>query len=252
MPSSSDRVRPRFLAPDLDPAAAETQLPPDESRHLSRVLRLEAGAVVSVFDGRGRECLAKVTDARGPRATLAILASITPVAEPAVSLTLLQAVLKGAAMDDVVRDATMMGAARIQPVLTEHVVVKPAIAARGETLERWKRVAVASAKQSRRATIPEVLAPMPLDAALGGDPSALRLMFVEPSAARVTQPVRSLMALQAPPLATLLVGPEGGWSSGEIDLAVERGALLISLGALTLRADAMAIAAMAVVRMLWE
>jgi 16S rRNA (uracil1498-N3)-methyltransferase len=167
-------------------------------------------------------------------------------------LTLIMAVLKGAAMDDVVRDATMMGAARILPVLTEHVAVKPSMAMRPENLERWKRVAIAAAKQSRRATIPEVAAPVAFDAAMSLDDAGLRLMFVEPSAGRLTRSVRPLLAQPPPPHVTLLVGPEGGWAAGEIDLATARGALPVTLGSLTLRADAMPVAAIAIVRMLWE
>src|SRR3982750_4588512 len=104
MPTPPARLRPRFLAPHLTPDALETHLPADESRHLTRVLRLGVDAVVAVFDGRGRECLATGIDARESRVTLRILESIAPVAEPAVTLTLVQAVLKGTAMDDVVRD----------------------------------------------------------------------------------------------------------------------------------------------------
>jgi 16S rRNA (uracil1498-N3)-methyltransferase len=209
-------------------------------------------AVVSVFDGRGRECLAQVVDARDSRVTLRILGSTAPAAEPAVPLTLVQAVLKGTAMDDVVRDATMMGAVRIQPVLTEHVTVKSALATRPENVERWRRVAVASAKQSRRATIPEIAEVVTIERALIEDGAGMRLMFVEPSAERATRTVRSLMDAAAPSSVTVLIGPEGGWDAGEIDRAMDRGALLVTLGSLTLRADAMPIAALAVLRMLWE
>ena len=252
MPTPPARVHPRFLAPEFDPAAPTAHLPPDESRHLTRVLRLGVGAFVSVFDGRGHECLATVAEAHDTRVTLTIVEPIAPVAEPGVSLTLMIAVLKGAAMDDVVRDATMMGAARIRPVLTEHVAVKPSVVLRAENVDRWKRVAIAAAKQSRRATIPEVAAPVTFDAAMSRDDPGLRLMFVEPSARQETRSVRSLLGQPAPSHLTLLVGPEGGWAAGEIDLATARGALPVSLGSMTLRADAMPIAAIAIVRLLWE
>src|SRR5687767_14907679 len=92
-------VRPRFLAPDFDPAASEAWLPADESRHLTRVLRLDAGAVVSVFDGRGGEWLARVTGARDSEVTVAVLEPVEPAAESRVPFTLVQGLLKGAAMD---------------------------------------------------------------------------------------------------------------------------------------------------------
>ncbi len=193
MPTPPARIRPRFLAPDLTADSLETYLPADESRHLTRVLRLGVDAVVAVFDGRGRECLATVVEARDARVTVRILEALAPIAEPLVRLTLIQAVLKGAAMDDVVRDATMMGAVRIQPVLTEHVTVKAAVAARPENVDRWSRIAVASAKQSRRATVPQIAAPISFERALSADDGSLRLMFVEPSADRATRSVRSFL-----------------------------------------------------------
>jgi 16S rRNA (uracil1498-N3)-methyltransferase len=252
MPTLPARVRPRFLAPDLEVDARDSYLPADESRHLTRVLRLGPGAVVSVFDGRGREYLAEVAEVRDARVRLAILEPIAPAAEPAVPLTLVQGLLKGSAMDDVVRDATMMGATVIRPVLTGHVAVKPALATRAENVERWRRVAVASAKQSRRATVPEVHPVSSLGEALAAQPSNLRLLFVEPSAERPTRPLRALLDQPPPSGASLLIGPEGGWTVEEIALAEAASAMLVSLGSLTLRADAAPIAAFAVVRALWD
>jgi 16S rRNA (uracil1498-N3)-methyltransferase len=252
MSAPSAPVYPRFLAPDLDPSATETRLPADESRHLARVLRLGAGALVAVFDGRGREYLARVGDPRDAGTMLTLIAPITPAAEPAVPLTLVQAMLKGGAMDDVVRDATMMGAASIRPVLSAHVSVKPAMAARPDNVERWRRIAIAAAKQSRRATIPEIAPAVPFATALDTDPEALTVMFVEPSANAPARIARSLLDIVRPLRVELLIGPEGGWAAEEIDLAAARGARLVTLGSLTLRADATPIAAIAVLRMLWE
>ena len=252
MTTKPARVRPRFLAPDLDPASGESELPPDESRHLTRVLRLGPGDVVSVFDGRGVEYLARVIGARAARVTLALLEPLEPAPESPVPFTLGQAVLKGAAMDDIVRDATMMGAAAVQPVLTRHGAVKPALAMRRELGERWRRIAIASAKQSRRATIPDVREPLPFDAVLAGCAGALPLMFVEPAAARATRSMRSFVGTARPERAVLMVGPEGGWADDELDLGEDRGAVLVTLGHLTLRAEAVPMAAMAIFRMVWE
>jgi 16S rRNA (uracil1498-N3)-methyltransferase len=252
MTTKPARVRPRFLAPDLDPTSAETRLPAEEARHLTRVLRLGPGALVSVFDGRGHECLARVSSARDALVTLALLEPVEPAVEPSVPFTLVQAVLKGAAMDDIVRDATMMGAAAVQPVWTQHTAVRPAQTPGRGLGERWRRIAIASAKQSRRATIPDVRAPIPLAVALSAHAAELVLMFVEPSAGRDTRTMRSLVGITRPDRAALVVGPEGGWAADELDGAARAGAVLVTLGGLTLRAEAAPMAAMAVFSMLWE
>ena len=245
-------VRPRFLAPDLDPEAAQADLPPDESRHLTRVLRLETGAIVSVFDGRGHEYLARVAGTDDPRVTVDLLGPLDAAGECAVPITLVQAVLKGAAMDAAVRDATMMGAAAIQPVLTRHTTVKPALATRPEILARWRRLAVASAKQCRRATLPEVREPITFEAALSAHARELVLLFVEPSAGYDARSMRSFLDTAPPPRAALVVGPEGGWAQSEIEMARRGGAALVSLGRLTLRAEAVPLAAMALFSMVWD
>ena len=146
----------------------------------------------------------------------------------------------------------MMGAAAFQPVLTLHTAVKPALAARREHVERWRRIAVASAKQSRRATIPDVREPVALEAALAAHSADLVFMFVEPSAGRDTRSMRAFVNSPRPDRAALVVGPEGGWATEELDVADGRGAVLATLGHLTLRAEAVPMAAMAIFRMLWE
>src|SRR5687767_13624884 len=124
---------PRFYAPDLDPDLASVLLPPDEARHLTRVLRLGAGAEVAIFDGRGVEYRAVVEAAVRETASLRIVERLPAAPAPAIRIDVVVAVLKGDSMDAAVRDATMMGAERIQPVLTAHTDVKPSFARRPET-----------------------------------------------------------------------------------------------------------------------
>ena len=239
---------PRFYAPDLDPDLASVMLPADEARHLTRVLRLAAGAEVAVFDGRGAEYRAQVEAAVRETVSLRILEPIPATAAPPVRVHLVLAVLKGDGMDAAVRDATMMGAETIHPVLTAHTDVKPSFANRPETLARWTRVAMASVKQCRRATIPVIHSPQYFDDWLASaGPPNLRLMFVEPAAAAGAAPLRTVLASAAPSTAAVVLGPEGGWSRGELEAAVGRGCTLVTLGPLTLRADAMPTAALAAV-----
>ena len=239
---------PRFHAPDLDPDRSETALPADEAHHLTRVLRLGVGDEIAVFDGRGREYRARVTLAAKDAARVVLVEPVVPAPESSVRLTIVQAVLKGEAMDEVVRDATMMGVGAIVPLLSAHVAVRAQSLERSGAVARWRRIALASAKQCRRATLPHVSEPARLADWIAGGDEALRLLFVEPSAACRPVPLRAWLERPAPPSAAVMVGPEGGWAPGEIEQAVACGCIPVTLGGLTLRADAVPVAALALCR----
>jgi 16S rRNA (uracil1498-N3)-methyltransferase len=242
----------RFFSPSLDPGDETVTLPRDEAEHLMRVLRLGVGDTVAVFDGRGREFLAKVATTTRRDVTVQLLSRIEPAAEATVALTLAQAVLKGEKMDDVVRDAVMLGVAAVQPIVTARSETTVAMLMRSARIERWRRVALASVKQSRRATLPEVRMPLTLETYLGDPPAALRVMLVEPSASDGAVSLSVLQQQPTPPDASLLVGPEGGWTDDERAAAVRAGVQLVTLGGRTLRADAVPVAAISVLQFLWK
>lgn len=241
----------RFFAPALDPGDDLVDLPRDEAEHLTRALRLGVGDTVSVFNGRGVEFLARVTLAARRDAQVQLLSRVDAAPESLTSLTLVQAVLKGDKMDDVVRDAVMLGVTAVQPIVTKRAEVTVASLHRGSRVERWRRIALASVKQSRRAVLPEILTPFAFDTWLDEPSPDLRLMFVEPGFPNV-EPLSRLRAERAPSTAALVVGPEGGWDPAECAAAHARGLRLVSLGGRTLRADAVPLAALSVLQFLWD
>ena len=143
----------RFFAPTLDLGDETVVLSKDEGEHLVRVLRLSVGDTVSVFDGRGHEFLARVATAVRRDVRLQLASRVEPAAEPAVPITLAQAVLKGDKMDEVVRDAVMLGVAAIQPIVSARSETTVAAITRGARIERWQRVALASVTPSCRRSV---------------------------------------------------------------------------------------------------
>jgi 16S rRNA (uracil1498-N3)-methyltransferase len=241
----------RFFAPSLDPGDETVLLPRDEGEHLTRVLRLGVGDTVSVFDGRGHEWIAKIASVLRRDVRVQLVARASAAAEPQVAITIAQAVLKGDKMDDVIRDAVMLGVAAIQPIVTKRTETTVAALVRGARLDRWRRVALASVKQSRRAVLPEIRLPLTLETFLEEPAAALRLMLVEPSAAADVESLAAIQPLPAPSEATLFIGPEGGWSEPEWTAARAHGVHLVMLGRRTLRADAVPVAAISVLQFLW-
>ncbi len=238
---------PRFLAESIDVDAGTARLPEEEARHLAQVLRLAAGDEVAVFDGAGREFRARVERVGREGADLRLLEEVPAAPEPVVRLTLAQAVIKGEKMDDVVRDATMMGVSAIEPLVTEHTVAHMKA---GRAPERWRRIAIASSKQCRRALVPAIGPGTAFEDWLPRDQAGMRLLLVEPSAAVEGHPL-STLGTTRPASASLMVGPEGGWSAGEIEAAVRAGCVPITLGRRTLRADAVPIIAIGLLQFVW-
>jgi 16S rRNA (uracil1498-N3)-methyltransferase len=247
-------VPPRFHAPDAERPGDVVRLPRDEAEHLVRVLRLKPGTAVRVFNGRGAEFDAAVDVVTKSGAQIRVDAQRDPQPEARVAVTLVQAVLKGDKMDHVVRDAVMMGVVMVQPVVTTRSEVALASLRRGHRQERWQRIAVSSAKQCGRAVVPMVGMPCAFEemaVALGKtSPPGQTLMFVEPSASARVISLGDLGA-EPPHASTILAGPEGGWTPGE----VERGSVvgrLVTLGNHTLRADAIALVAVTALLTHWR
>lgn len=237
LPHYNERVSaPRFFAPSARADQTTVTLPEDEAHHLRHVLRIGVGADVAVFDGAGHEWAGRVVSAsKGGEVVIELVREIVPVAEPPVRVTLGIGILKGDHMDAVVRDATMLGVAAIAPFASEHVSVPVRAWQGGGAVERWQRIAVASAKQCGRAVVPMVAPVGRFEAMLDAASAEARLMCVEPAAAGSR--AVALGGMTRPASALVLVGPEGGWSAAEISAAQRRGAALVHVGPRTLRAE---------------
>jgi 16S rRNA (uracil1498-N3)-methyltransferase len=194
-----------------------------QSRHLARALRLRPGDTIIASDGTGRDYTVRL-DVVGARVTGIVLGEATGAAESPLAITLVQGVPKGDRMEAIVRAATELGIAAVQPALTARTVIRLAGAAAAERAARWQRVAREAAKQCRR----------PLAACLEtARDSDLALCLWEGEAPPLAA------ALPAGPLrrAALLIGPEGGLDTEEVESARRAGWLVVSLGARLLRTE---------------
>ena len=238
---------PRFFAPDAAATATTIDLPDDEASHLTRVLRLKPGDRVAVFNGRGGEWHGSVDRASKTQVSVRLLEAVASVAEPRVAITLAIAMLKGDKMGDLIRDAVMLGATAIQPLITMRTEAALSSKAQSGRLGRWTRIAVSSTKQCGRAVVPPIHPPSHLEAEL--ERAGTSIMFVEPDG---DTKLRRLEEVPRAEAATLFIGPEGGWTADEVRQASAKGAMLVTLGAQTIRADAMPIVALTALRVHWR
>lgn len=242
----------RFYAPDFA-VDREIALAEDEAHHLSRVLRLEVGDPIAVFDGKGHEATARVASIGSRSVTVRVLEPREPAPEPAVAITLAQALLKSDKMDRVIRDAVMLGVSAIQPIVTKRIDVPRTALKTSIRRGRWDRTIISSVKQCGRAVLPTLLEVKDFDQVVTLTSGGLRLMFVEPNGAEHAG-LTDLRTLEGrrPTDAMVLIGPEGGWDAREIHAAATAGVTLVTCGGRILRADAAGAAAIAVLRYIWQ
>jgi 16S rRNA (uracil1498-N3)-methyltransferase len=252
-------MRRRFYAPPerFAPDGASVALAREETLHLLNVLRLKAGDEAFVFDGEGREyaCVIAAGAAAGGRrgaetARLEVRGRVEPQRpESPLDLTLAVALLKGEKFDLVVQKATELGAWRIVPVETKRADVRLRREGRDpattDRLARWRRLALEAAKQSGRAHLPEVCAPVAFEALLEGASGAAsvdeerRLFFTERGGRGLAETISEWRV--RPAKVTALVGAEGGWEDEEIARATGAGWHAVTFGGRVLRAETAAI-----------
>lgn len=240
---------PRVLAPGLPPDGGTVEVAADEASHLVRVLRLGRGAAVRVFDGAGREWDGVIDAASKTMVRIALTAPVTPAPEPRIRYAMALAVLKGDATDEAIRDAVMLGVSAVRPFVSTRVETTLQALARGHRRERWTRVAVASARQCGRATVPHVHEAVPFARLVTEVDDACRLLLVEPGLAG---PFRLPADLPPPTAVTVAAGPEGGWTLEEVAAAEASGWQRLRLGGRVLRAVTAPAIALAACQAVWR
>ena len=224
-------------------AGAEISLPAGAGEHLTRVLRLAAGARVLLFNGDGHDYAAVLLDTArsGARARIEH-AQAAAAAESALALTLVQSIARGEKMDWILQKATELGVARIVPVFTARTEVRLDGGRGDKRLAHWHGVICGACEQCGRARLPQLDAPQPLAHWLATAAREGSLLTLDPQS---STRVRDLPALSA---AQLVVGPEGGFDAADLLLLHAAGARGLTLGPRVLRTETAGMAALAMLQ----
>jgi 16S rRNA (uracil1498-N3)-methyltransferase len=221
------------------------KLPAETTRHLG-VLGIAEGSEVVLFDGAGREMLARVESIARDSASAIIIGSRMPGAASSVVVTLACAVPKGRRTDVLVRMCAELGVARIVPLLSRRSIVKlPEGDASSHKLDRWKKICLAAAEQSGRNVVTAIAPAMSLPRLLE-DASAFDIAVLlspdesAPSLSALLEPRRGAKSI------LLLVGPEGGFTDEETGLCLKSGAKPARLTRSILRIETACVAAVTV------
>jgi 16S rRNA (uracil1498-N3)-methyltransferase len=217
----------RFFVPPDEAIGDRFPTPPSIRRQVERVLRLRDGDHVVLLTGDGREARCRLD---GGACVVEERRSVAT--EPAHRLTVVQALLKGDGLEEVIQQGTELGVAAFRLVVSDRCIARDLSPRK---LDRLRAIATESAEQSERGIVPEVSGPEPLDTAFG---DGAVLLAVRSDGRRL----RDL----APPT-TVIIGPEGGFSTAELEAAARGGVELAGLGPRILRSRTVAAAAAAAI-----
>lgn len=215
------------------------ELSGDKSHYLSVVLRSAPGDTLIVTGTDGSSFHARISAFVKKTAQIDILDRCEPIPESKLRIILLQGLLKGEKMDLVIQKATELGVSQVMPVITERSLVRET-----RKLDRWRKIAEEAARQSGRASIPEIAEPQDLLTSVkNADTTSLRIIFWEQGGDPFSSVLRAAAGSDRIILCT---GPEGGFSGAEVSAANAEGFRTASLGQRILRAETAAIAVVSI------
>jgi len=230
-------TRRRWIAEEF--SGNHAALTGDHADHLVRVLRARVGQEFDIATGaavrRGR-----IVAVHEGRVEFELGEEVSAARIP--SVTLLLAIFKFDRMEWAVEKCTELGVSRIVPIIARRTDAHLASAA-AKRVERWRRLALQAAEQSRRAAVPEIADPVKLQAAVN-ESGPLRVVLAESEERTL---LREVLTPNSEGEVVLAIGPEGGWADDELQLFQKAGWISASLGPTILRAETAAIAATAIV-----
>lgn len=233
----------RFFIPQL--YAAEMIIKDVDAKHISKVLRMQPGDKIQIVSDDGVTAIAEIVSLQADNVVVKCLEKLAESHEPSVKITLAQGLAKGEKMDFIIQKAVEMGASSIVPVAMEHSVVRLEGAKADKKVERWQKIAEAAAKQSKRDIIPQVQSVQTMQQMLANNDLQHKIIAYEcedrlglKTALQSCDNLHELL---------LIIGPEGGISEFELELARKNGAVPVSLGKRILRAETAGVVALSAI-----
>ena len=240
----------QFFLERIDPAAPQAWLEGAENHHLARVARIKAGEEIWIFDRQGNRYRAEVEAVGKDRSRLRLVGPAA-AADPGVEITLGQALIKPGNMDLVVQKAAELGVTVLVPLVTARSL-HGQVGDVGKKVERWRKIALEAAKQSRRSAATAIEPFMPVEDFVRRGTDA-RKLYLSESGGKLLREV--LTGSGGPPACpssvVLLAGPEGGWTEAEGTMLKNTDFEAVSLGKTVLRAETATIAAVGMISHFW-
>ena len=236
---------PRFFTPKENVKGNLIYIEGREARHITNVMRLKEEDKVIVFDGTGKEYSGFIKEVKPKSVIVEVISTKTAKVEALPEITLAQSMPKKDKMDYIVEKATELGARRIIPIISERTIIKLEEEKSSDRVDRWKRIAVAAAKQCGRRDVTEI-EPIQKFYNVIDRTSEFDLTIMACLAENTWSLKKALAEFNAGKI-LLFIGPEGDFTPEEIKMAEDESACkFVSLGKRVLKSDTAAIFALSV------
>ena len=237
--------RPRIFLDDHIQTGAIYTLPEEASHHVAQVMRMRVDEQLILFNGQGGQFNAEITFVDKRRVDVKVGQHILGDRESNCDITLVQGITRGQKMDYILQKAVELGVKRIVPVMTEHGTVQLDNHRAEKRHQHWQKIIISACEQSGRNTLPVLIDVQNFESWIVQDKNEMKLIFHPETNHRLSEMESTISQL------TLLIGPEGGFSQHEYELAQENGCQAISLGPRILRTETAAVAAITACQTHW-
>ena len=234
----------RFFHKPISEKKNIVSLKGESAHYLTRVLRLKNGQSLILFDGSGTEWDCQIIHATKHKVDVELLSKQSPKTESALEITLLQSISRSQRMDFVMQKATELGVKKIIPMISQNTVVRFKESNLKNKMAHWKKIIISAAEQSGRVKLPAIIKPIPFSEELLNEYKSPGSYFLDTTG-------DSGFSSKKISKATIVVGPEGGFTVDEKQIAIDTGYKIVKTGPRLLRTETAPIMAISILQYLY-
>ena len=241
----------RFFVEKIIPKGGFLSITGREARHIVSVLRMKKGETLILMDREGQSFEATIEAVHYKEVKVRITKTIPPIPPSPIEMSLAQAIIKSHPMEYLIKKVTELGIGSIHPFYSERTVIKLKPEQLKNKMDRWMEIMKSACKQCGRVTLPTLNTPLLFEELINTVPNKKTLKILLWEDEDKVDLKRSLTSMSSAPHVFAIVGPEGGFTSNEINRAREAGFQIISLGNRILRAETAAVSLISIIQYEW-
>ena len=217
----------------------------ESARHIAKSLRMRVGDMLMICDNESNEYGCQINEITKDNVSLKICYKQANHTEPSCKVSIYQGVPKSSKMEDIIQKCTELGVNKITPILTKRCVSRPDDKSSAKKNARYQKIALEAAQQSGRGIVPKIDNMTSIKDAIKNDDSEVKIIFYEGGG----EPLKNIINENTKSV-SIYIGPEGGFEKEEVELILENGGKVATLGPRILRTQTAPVAALSVIMML--